>query len=127
MEINCYTDASYSKEKSLSVVAYKIGDNDINVLYFQDVKNTQSEIMGIQHCIRVCNEEYPDAEIINIYTDCQNAWKHEWQPNVNLIKVKGHQPKRDMSPTDLIFKQVDKMAIKMMRQSAGKKCPESVG
>ena len=63
---------------------------------------------------------------INIYTDCQNAWKHNFvsiNPNtnantnikVNLIKVKGHQQKSNMNEHDLIFKQVDKHARKILR------------
>ncbi len=125
-QINCYTDASYSKEKAMSVVAYKIGENSIKKIFLPNLKNTQAEIFGIEHCIEQCLSEYKlinsDNLILNIYTDCQNAWKHNFSyliktknVQLNLIKVKGHQKKIHMNSHDLIFKQVDKYARKTLR------------
>jgi hypothetical protein len=124
--INCYTDASYSKEKATSVIAYKIGTNSIDKIILSNVKNTQAEIFGIEHCIEQCLLEYDSTKtnelILNIYTDCQNAWKHDFNRliktknvQLTLIKVKGHQKKINMNSHDLIFKEVDKYARKTLR------------
>ena len=137
MEINCYTDASYSKEKAISVVACIINGEPIQTLFYPNIKNTQAEILGIQYCINYCLNNYTKQHInkqilfnelltINIYTDCQNAWKHNFvsinanintntNVKVNLFKVKGHQKKSNMNEHDLIFKQVDKHARKILR------------
>ena len=164
MEINCYTDASYSKEKAISVVACIINGEPIQTLFYPNIKNTQAEILGIEYCINYClnnylnyytkqhidkqhidkqhidkqhidkqhiDKQHIDKQIlfnelltINIYTDCQNAWKHNFVSTnanantnikVNLIKVKGHQQKSNMNEHDLIFKQVDKHARKILR------------
>jgi len=117
MTIECYTDASYSKEKSVSVVAYKINDEPIQTIIYENVKNTEAELNGILFCIDYCIENYP-SEYIIIYTDCQNAFKQNYSDksiNLTLVKIKGHQPKREMNSNDLIFKMVDKMARKMLR------------
>ena len=117
MTIECFTDASYSKEKSASVVAYKIHDEPIQTIIYENVKNTEAELNGILLCIDYCIEHYPHEDI-TIYTDCQNAFKQDYSDkpiNLNLIKVKGHQPKKEMDSKDLIFKSVDKIARKMLR------------
>lgn len=123
-EINCYTDASYSQQKSISVVAYKIHNEPINTIQFKDVKNTQSELLGIEFCINYTIQNYTNVKTINIYTDCQNAWKQNYlnytnknqnKIQINLIKIKGHQQMEFMDGDDLIFKQVDKMARKTLR------------
>lgn len=117
MPIECYTDASYSKEKSFSVVAYKIHDEPIQTIIYENVKNTEAELNGILHCIDYCLEHYPNQEI-TIYTDCQSAFKQDYSGKpvvLNLVKVKGHQPRNTMNEKDLIFKSVDKMARKAMR------------
>lgn len=120
--INCYTDASYSNHKNISVVAYKIDNLDIQTIIYNNVKNTQAEILGIEYCIQYCldNINMTDIDMINIFTDCQNAWKQDFNklcPNIkiNLIKIKGHQKMDKMTNDDLIFKQVDKMARKTLR------------
>jgi hypothetical protein len=125
-QINCYTDASYSLEKAMSVVAYKIGEKSIEKIFLPNLKNTQAEIFGIEHCITQSLLEYDLTKnnelILNIYTDCQNAWKQDFchlikikNVHLNLIKVKGHQKKINMNSHDLIFKEVDKYARKTLR------------
>ena len=121
-QINCYTDASYSNKKNIAVVAYKINDLPIQILTFAGYKNTQAELAGIVHCINFCSVNYVDIKQINIYTDCQNAWKQDYTEltmnkfTINLIKIKGHQKIANMkTPEDLIFKSVDKMARKVLR------------
>jgi hypothetical protein len=120
-EINCYTDASYSQEKSTSIVAYKISNESIKTIKFNDIKNTQAELLGIEFCIGYTIQNYPNVKIINIYTDCQNAWKQDYSNSnknnvqINLIKIKGHQKMEFMNGCDLIFKKVDKMARKTLR------------
>ena len=122
IEIDCYTDASYSKEKFVSVIAYKIHTNPINTIIFEGVKNTQAEINGIEFCIGYCEGNFPNVTIINIYTDCQGAFDIEFKfksnkfVKINLIKVKGHQKMAHMNSNDLIFKSVDKMARKTLRK-----------
>lgn len=122
--INCYTDASYSQEKSTSIIAYKISNESIKTIQFNNIKNTQAELLGIEFCIGYTIQNYPNVKIINIYTDCQNAWKQDYSIysndnmipiKINLIKIKGHQKMEFMNEHDLIFKQVDKMARKTLR------------
>lgn len=117
MVIKCFTDASYSKEKLVSVVAYKINNEQIKTIIYENIKNTEAELNGILFCIDYCIENYPFENII-IYTDCQNAFKQNYGDkliNLTLVKVKGHKPKREMNDDDLIFKMVDKTARKVLR------------
>lgn len=124
-QIHCYTDASYSQQKSTSIIAYKIGNELIKTIEFKDIKNTQAELLGIEFCIGYTIQHYRSIKTINIYTDCQNAWKQDYfnyknqnqnQIKINLIKIKGHQQMEFMDEHDLIFKQVDKMARKTLRK-----------
>jgi hypothetical protein len=124
MEINCWTDASYSQYKLTSIVAFKINDEDIKTVQLEGIKNTQAEILGIEYCIINTIQQYFYVTIINIYTDCQHALKQDYstynnQNNekiiINLIKVKGHQKIVNMQWYDLIFKQVDQKARKTLR------------
>lgn len=123
--IHCYTDASYSQQKSSSIVAYKIHTEPINTILFKDIKNTQAELLGIEYCIKYAIHNYSNVNTIYIYTDCQNAWKQDYSNYtnqqsdkivINLIKIKGHQQMKLMNNHDLIFKQVDKMARKTLRK-----------
>jgi len=123
-EINCWSDASYSQHKSVSIVAYKINFDSIKTIKFDNIKNTQAEIFGIEFCINLIIKNYPQVQIINIYTDCQYAFKQNYsiyknqlnvQIQINLIKVKGHQKMKNMNWSDLIFKKVDKFARKTLR------------
>ena len=116
--VNCYTDASYSQEKFKSVVAYKINNDDIKYIIYNEIKNTQAEILGIYFCIEYSINNYIYVDTINIYTDCQNAFKQDFSKyniNINLIKIKGHQKMINMNSHDLIFKSVDKFARKTLR------------
>jgi ribonuclease HI len=115
--IECYTDASYSKEKSTSVVAFKIGNAPICTKILKNVKNTEAEIEGIRECLRLCELIYGVDKMVNIYTDCSKAFQTTFNTNMNfiIIKVKGHQRKSEMNENDLIFKEVDKFARKTLR------------
>lgn len=118
IEINCFSDASYSQQKSISIVAYKIHNEIIKTIILPNVKNTEAELFGIEFCIEYVIQNYPLSTLINIFTDCQNAWKQNYSKykiNINLIKVKGHQKMNLMNENDLIFKQVDKIARKTLR------------
>jgi hypothetical protein len=94
----------------------------------------KAEILGIEHCVKYVIGHYAKNDIfihsnntliINIYTDCQSAWKYDFNSIVtnltknkiqlNLIKIKEHQKKCDMNEHDLIFKKVDKHARKILR------------
>ena len=85
--IKCFTDASYSQHKSLSIIGYKIGEHDVVLEELLNVKNTQAELYAIKKCIKVCNEIYPDDEII-IYTDCQRAFKDD--ASFAILSVQPH-------------------------------------
>jgi len=52
-EIDCFTDASYSYHNSIAVIACKISTNSIKTIIVEDIKNTQSEIYGINYCINL--------------------------------------------------------------------------
>ena len=114
--IKCFTDASYSQHKSLSIIGYKIGEHDVVLEELLNVKNTQAELYAIKKCIKVCNEIYPDDEII-IYTDCQRAFKDpNYSPNITLQKIKGHKKGSLKTEDDKVFSIVDKAVRKKLRQ-----------
>lgn len=45
--IKCFTDASYSKDIEMSVVGYKIGDDNITIEHLPKIKNTQAELYAV--------------------------------------------------------------------------------
>ncbi len=114
MVIKCFTDASYSQQKKLSVVGYKIGDLQIVLKLLPDVKNTQAELYAIDKCIEVCKQIYPN-EIIMIFTDCQRAFKNQYEQNIVLQKIKGHKKSILKNDDDKIFSTVDKAVRKYLR------------
>lgn len=113
--IKCYTDASYSQDINTSIIAYKIGNDDIITKECKDIKNTEAELYAITECIKYCELNHPNKTII-IFTDCQKALQNKYADNVTLIKVKGHKKKVLMNSDELIFKTVDQTARKKLRQ-----------
>lgn len=113
-EIKCFTDASYSQQKSLSIVGYKIGNLDVILEELPNIKNTQAELYAVEKCIDVCNKLYPNKNII-IYTDCQRALKNQYQKNVTLEKIEGHKKTLLKNENDKIFSGVDKAVRKKLR------------
>jgi len=116
--INCYTDASYSKEVGGSVIAYKINDMPIRTKYLNSVKNTEAEIKGVDRCIDIASKMYLNSEI-HIYTDCQKVLELEsegkYPENVLVHKMKGHMKGELRDKNQQIFSCVDKRARKMLR------------
>lgn len=116
--IYCFTDASYSQQKQLSIVGYKIGTRDIQTEVLANVKNTQAELYAIQKCIEISNTMFPSNPII-IYTDCQRAIKsyeeHEYPLHVTITKIKGHMRSHLRNETDAIFHSVDRAVRKALR------------
>lgn len=115
--ITCFTDASYSQHKRLSVIGYKIGDNDVMLEELPYIKNTQAEMYAVIKCIRVCRELYPNSDI-ELFTDCQKAVRADNYPDyVSVKKIKGHKKKALKDANDKIFSTVDKAVRKHMRNS----------
>jgi len=113
--VDCYTDASYSKEIKGSIIGYKIGDDPIVTEFLDQVKNTQAEIMAIEKCITLCKKKYPDHKI-HIYTDCQKAIKSNYGSNVEIHKMIGHIKKSLQDDKQKIFSSVDKITRKELRK-----------
>jgi hypothetical protein len=114
-EINCYTDASYSKDVGGSFIGYKIGDEPMIIKFLDGIKNTAAEVTAAEICILTAVSHYPD-QIINLYTDCQKVVDTDYHlNNVKIHKMIGH-----MKGTDDIhqtnFKVVDKATRKALRQ-----------
>jgi hypothetical protein len=114
MTIKCFTDASYSQQKKLSIIGYKIGDLQIMLELLPDVKNTQAELYAIDKCIEVCNKLYPN-EVIIIFTDCQRAFKNQYEHNITLQKIEGHKKSILKDDNDKIFSTVDKAVRRCLR------------
>jgi hypothetical protein len=113
-EIDCFTDASYSKEVGGSIIGYKIGNDAIVTEFLFGIKNTEAEIKAIEKCLLKCEESYSDY-VIHIYTDCQKALNMQFD-NVIFHKMKGHMKKCDKDDKQLIFTQVDKITRYELRQ-----------
>lgn len=64
--VDCYSDASYMKELGLSIIGYKIGNNDIITEELIDIKNTQAELIVIERILEFRNT-YMFGQHINIY------------------------------------------------------------
>ncbi len=116
LTIDCFTDASYSKEANGSYIGYMIGNNEIVTEFCPEIKNTQGEILAIEKCISVCNENYKDHQI-HIYTDCQKAINlYENNDSMVFHKMQGHIKKSLMNDEQLKFSKVDKMTRKELRK-----------
>lgn len=114
--IKCFTDASYSQQKNIAVIGYKIGDLEPVLDELPNIKNTQAELLAIERCLEECAKLYPNNEII-LYTDCQRALKNtNYPPNVTLVKLEGHKKGTLKSDDDKIFSIVDKAVRKRLRQ-----------
>ena len=114
MPIKCFTDASYSQQKKLSVIGYKVGNLQIILELLPDVKNTQAELYAIDKCIELCKQLYPD-EVIIIFTDCQRAFKNQCEHNIMLQKIEGHKKSILKDDDDKIFSTVDKAVRRYLR------------
>lgn len=116
--IDCYTDASYSKEVGGSIIAYKINNMPIRSKYLNGVKNTEAEIKGVDRCIEIASDMYLNSEI-HIYTDCQKVLElkaeGKYPDNVIVHKMKGHMKGALRDNNQHIFSQVDKRARKLLR------------
>ena len=115
LTIDCYTDASYSKEANGSFIGYIIGDEPMVTEFCLEIKNTQGELMAIEKCLSVCNTKYPDHQI-HIHTDCQKAID-QYQENGSIVfhKMQGHMKKSLMNDKQKIFSLVDRRTRKELR------------
>lgn len=119
--IDCYTDASYSKEVDGSVISYKIGNMPIQSAYLANVKNTQAEIYAVDKCIKIVTELHADENIhIHIHTDCQKvielASNGKYPSFISTYKMKGHLKGALRNDKQRIFSKVDKQARKDLRR-----------
>lgn len=110
--VTCFTDASYSKEKGASVIAYKICNDIINIKIIYNMKNSEAEKYGVEFVYNLANNKYPNC-LIKIYTDCKNI-KYS-QNNLEVCWIKGHTKSNERNNNDLIFRQVDQKARKVLR------------
>lgn len=113
--IDCYTDASYSKEVGGSIIGYKIGDEQIVTEFLDKIKNTQAELIAVDRCIATCKEKYPNYQI-HIYTDCQKAIQNQNTNDVIYHKMIGHIKKSLRDDKQTIFSCVDKLTRKELRK-----------
>lgn len=113
--IECYTDASYSKQANGSFIGFKIGDESIVTVFLPEIKNTQAELAAIDRCISECESRYPGYQI-HIYTDCQKAVNNDYGDNIILHKMIGHVKKGMCDDKQQIFATVDKATRKELRK-----------
>lgn len=113
--IECFTDASYSKEVGGSVIGYKIGDSPIVTDFCENIKNTQAEVLAVRKCIEKCKEDHPDHQI-HVYTDCQKVMMMDFEQDIIFHKMIGHMKNSEKDDKQLIFTQVDRMTRKVLRQ-----------
>ena len=113
--IKCFTDASYSKDISLCVIGYMVGDSKVSIEYIPDMKNTQGELHAIDRCIEKCNQLHPDSQM-EIYTDCSRALKNDYGDEVTIVKIKGHLKKALRTENDNLFRKVDRAVRKALRK-----------
>lgn len=113
--IECFTDASYSPQKNICYIGYKIGNNDIVCESIGNIKNTPAELHVIDKCIDIYNTYYSlRYRSITIYTDCQKATQVNYPSFVKIVKVKGHQKNR-LNYIEKTFSSVDKAVRKSLR------------
>lgn len=113
-QIDCYTDASYSKDVRGSYIGYIIDNNEVKLQFLEGVKNSEAEEIAAALCIEIAKSRYPDY-IINLYTDCQKVVNNTNINNVKVHKMIGHMKgNNDIHQTR--FKVVDKATRKALRQ-----------
>lgn len=112
--IKCFTDASYSKEKSLCIIGYIIDNSDVKITQLPNIKNTQGELIAIDKCIQECSVLFPNRSVL-IYTDCSRALKNNYGDHISIVKIKGHVKKDLRTKNDNIFRIVDKTVRKELR------------
>nr|WBF70539.1 hypothetical protein [Megavirus caiporensis] len=141
--ILCFCDASFDPKSNTAIIAWKIGNNDIQYKIIHDTNNTRAEIIVLLKILSKIN--YNQQHII--YTDCasllsrinsrdkiiQSNYKtnsgkdiknadlysqifNKLQDGIQVKHIEGHLPIRDMNSNNMIFTQVDKLARKKLRQ-----------
>lgn len=114
--INCYCDASYSKQAQGSVIGYKIGDHEIETQFLAEIKNTEAEIVAAKICIEKANAMYPN-KIVCIYTDCQKVMKlYANCDGIIMHKMIGHMKTALKDKNQKIFTTVDRATRKELRR-----------
>ncbi|ANB50830.1 hypothetical protein [Powai lake megavirus] len=141
--ILCFCDASFDPKSNIAVIAWKIGNNDIQYEIIHDTNNTRAEIIVL---LKILSEINQNQQYI-IYTDCasllsrinsrdkiiQSNYKtrcgkniknadlysqifNKLQGGIQIKHIDGHLPTRDMNSNNITFSQVDKLARKKLRQ-----------
>jgi len=115
LTIDCYTDASYSKQANGSVIGYKVGDQPIVMDFLPLVKNTQAEVMAVNLCVAECETIHPESQI-HVHTDCQKAIRSQYPENMRMHKMIGHIKKDLRDEKQIIFAMVDRAVRKELRK-----------
>ena len=119
MIIDCYTDASYSKNIDGSIIGYKIGANNIVLDYLPQMKNTQAEVLAVKFCVDEVERMYPNKRItLFIHTDCQKVMTLNMNTDnidIQYVKMIGHMKKSLMNAKQKIFSSVDKAVREELR------------
>ncbi|AEQ33037.1 ribonuclease H [Acanthamoeba polyphaga mimivirus] len=141
--ILCFCDASFDPKNKIAVIAWKVGNNDMQHEIIHDTNNTRAEIIVL---LKILSEINQDQKYI-IYTDCasllsrinsqdkiiQSNYKtscgkdiknadlyhhifNKLRNNIQIKHIEGHLPTRNMNTNNIIFSQVDKLARKKLRQ-----------
>jgi hypothetical protein len=115
--IDCYTDASYSKEINGSFIGYKIGDMPVRTQFLKNIKNTQAEIQAVEICIDIASKIYPSIEL-HIHTDCQKVVDSNdiYPKHITMHKMVGHMKRADRNDKQQIFSHVDITVRKALRR-----------
>lgn len=95
-ELKYFTDASYSPQTTLGVIAIKKVFNNVETDYihvYKGLKNSELEKVGIKLCVYNRNTEHADT-YANVFTDCESSIHNLNFPNVSLNWIKGHMPKK---------------------------------
>lgn len=118
MEIICFTDCSYCPKYNIGVIVHKIYTSENcffqTIINLDGVKNSELEKIGISECIKDCSIISTECKII-IYTDCESSLKETYPNNVEIKYIKGHSKKSDRDNIGLIFRDVDILARKTLR------------
>ena len=143
--IKCYTDASYSNTKNVAVIGSKIGSEPIDILILNNTNNTRAEIIGVINlmeklkikfntkyviytdCQGVLNIIAKKSKLINANftnkknetlrnTDLYKKLYELLRPDIEICHIKGHIPKQNMTPDNVIFSELDKYIRKKLRK-----------
>jgi hypothetical protein len=90
--IDCFCDASANRQYNhFSVIAFKVGDQDIVVKKLNGVKAHEAEVTAATTCIAECRKLNPGFDI-HLFTDCLEVVKTLNTSDVQVTKVPGHWP-----------------------------------